>query len=57
MISARGVRHTSLDHALEKLDEMVRQLVKDGGVEANTLAGSLWRLRCSLAQLKQAVPA
>jgi hypothetical protein len=55
-MSARGVRHRSLDQTLTKLDEMIRQLVADGDTEANTLAGILWRLRCSLAQLKQAVP-
>ncbi|MEZ3498815.1 FUSC family protein [Pantoea sp. KPR_PJ] len=57
IMSARGVQHTSLEHSLVKLDEMIRQLVADGSVDASTLAGMLWRLRCSLAQLKQAVPA
>ena len=57
IIGARGVRHASLDEALAALDDTLRQLVAQGDVEANTLAGIVWRLRCSLAQLKQAVPA
>uniref|UniRef100_UPI00289B3D7C FUSC family protein n=1 Tax=Pantoea septica TaxID=472695 RepID=UPI00289B3D7C len=56
IISARGVRHSSLDQTLTTLEETIRQLVAEGDTEANTLAGILWRLRCSLAQLKQAVP-
>ncbi|WP_313383900.1 FUSC family protein [Pantoea sp.] len=56
IMSARGVRHSSLDQTLTTLEEMIRQLVAEGDVEASTLAGILWRLRCSLAQLQQAVP-
>ena len=56
IISARGVRHDSLDQTLTMLEQTIRQLVAEGDTEANTLAGILWRLRCSLAQLKQAVP-
>ncbi|WP_346417508.1 FUSC family protein, partial [Listeria welshimeri] len=56
IISARGVRHSSLDQTLTTLEETIRQLVAEGDTEAKTRAGILWRLRCSLAQLKQAVP-
>ena len=56
IMSARGVRHGSLDQSLTALDETIRQLAAESSTEANTLAGILWRLRCSLAQLKQAVP-
>lgn len=56
IMSARGVRHTSLEDALQTLDTMISQLPAAQDEQANTLAGILWRLRCSLAQLQQAVP-
>ncbi|MDF7657960.1 FUSC family protein [Erwiniaceae bacterium L1_54_6] len=56
IMSLRGVRHMSLQATLDELEEMIAQLPVTHDSEANTLAGILWRLRCSLAQLKQAVP-
>lgn len=56
IMSLRGVRHTSLQVTLDELEEMIAQLPVTQDSEANTFAGILWRLRCSLAQLKQAVP-
>ncbi|AIR86466.1 FUSC family protein [Pantoea rwandensis] len=56
IMSLRGVRHTSLQATLDELEGMIAQLEQQPDSEANTLAGILWRLRCSLAQLSQAVP-
>lgn len=56
IMSARGVRHESLNRTLNALDSMTNRLTAKEDAEANTLAGILWRLRCSLAQLQQAVP-
>ena len=56
IISSRGVQHSSLDLILAELERMIASLLARGRPEASELAGILWRLRCSLAQLKQAVP-
>ncbi|ORM62096.1 fusaric acid resistance protein [Pantoea rodasii] len=56
IMSLRGVRHTSLQATLDELEAIIAQLQQQPDGEANTLAGILWRLRCSLAQLSQAVP-
>ena len=56
IISSHGVRHGSLDNTLDELATTIDKLLTEENSEANTLAGILWRLRCSLAQLKQAVP-
>lgn len=57
IMSLRGVRHSELQTALDELETMIAQLQPSPAPEANTLAGILWRLRCSLAQLQQALPA
>ena len=57
IISSRGVQHSSLDRMLLELEETIASLLAQGSNEASELAGIIWRLRCSLAQLKQAVPA
>ena len=56
IISSRGVRHSSLDRMLTQLEETITALLALESNEASELAGIIWRLRCSLAQLKQAVP-
>ncbi|MGK3114913.1 FUSC family protein [Candidatus Pantoea formicae] len=56
IMSLRGVRHASLQATLDELEAMIAQLQQQPDSETNTLAGILWRLRCSLAQLSQAVP-
>ncbi len=56
IISLRGVHHTALQATLDELETLIEQLQQQQESEANTLAGILWRLRCSLAQLAQAVP-
>ena len=56
IMSLRGVRHASLQATLDELEAMIAQLQQPADSETNTLAGILWRLRCSLAQLSQAVP-
>lgn len=56
IMSLRGVRHASLQATLDELEGMIAQLQQQPDSETNTLAGILWRLRCSLAQLSQAVP-
>ncbi|XXN65823.1 FUSC family protein [Enterobacter ludwigii] len=56
IISLRGVHHTALQATLDELETMINQLQQQPEREANMLAGILWRLRCSLAQLAQAVP-
>ncbi|MBU6517221.1 MULTISPECIES: FUSC family protein [Pantoea] len=56
IMSLRGVRHDSLQTALDTLQQAIDQLQGQPESDANTLAGILWRLRCSLAQLRQAVP-
>ncbi len=56
IMSLRGVRHDSLQTALDTLQNAIDQLQVQPESDANTLAGMLWRLRCSLAQLRQAVP-
>jgi hypothetical protein len=56
IISSRGVRHSSLDRMLTQLEETITALLARESNEASELAGIIWRLRCSLAQLKQAVP-
>ncbi|MDF7650209.1 FUSC family protein [Pantoea sp. Acro-805] len=56
IMSLRGVRHASLQATLDELEAMIAQLQQQPDSETNTLSGILWRLRCSLAQLSQAVP-
>jgi len=56
IISSRGVQHSSLDQILTELERMIATLLALGSNEASELAGIIWRLRCSLAQLQQAVP-
>lgn len=56
IMSLRGVRHASLQATLDELEAMIAQLQQQPDSETSTLAGILWRLRCSLAQLSQAVP-
>jgi len=56
IISLRGVHHSALQATLDELETLIEQLQQQQESEANTLAGILWRLRCSLAQLAQAVP-
>lgn len=56
IMSLRGVRHTSLHTTLDQLEEMITQLQHQPDSESHTLAGILWRLRCSLDQLRSAVP-
>ena len=56
IISSRGVRHSSLDRMLTELEETITALLALESNEASELTGIIWRLRCSLAQLKQAVP-
>lgn len=56
IMSLRGVRHSSLQATLDELEAMITQLQCEPDSEANTLTGILWRLRCSLAQLRQTVP-
>jgi hypothetical protein len=41
---------------LTQLEETITALLALESNEASELAGIIWRLRCSLAQLKQAVP-
>ncbi|WP_017348961.1 FUSC family protein [Pantoea sp. A4] len=56
IMSSRGVRHSALDEILNRLQSMIDALLPLPESEASELAGMLWRLRCSLGQLKQAVP-
>lgn len=56
IMSLRGVRHASLQATLDELEAMIAQLQQQPDSETSTLAGILWRLRCSLSQLSQAVP-
>lgn len=56
IISLQGVRHSSLLATLSELEDMIRGLPLNGDREARELAGILWRLHCSLAQLQQAIP-
>jgi len=41
---------------LTELEATITALLALKNNEASELAGIIWRLRCSLAQLKQAVP-
>ncbi|MGE9552147.1 FUSC family protein [Erwinia amylovora] len=56
IISERGVKHSSLSETLDELQDMVTALAADGNTRETELAGIIWRLYCSLAQLKQALP-
>lgn len=56
VMSLHGVRHNALNTTLSQLDEMTNQLLSVGDADARQLAGILWRLQCSLAQLSTAVP-
>ncbi|PQK73719.1 FUSC family protein [Pantoea ananatis] len=56
VMSLRGVQHRQLDAALDALQTMTDETIRENTREAGTLAGLLWRLRCSLEQLKQAIP-
>lgn len=56
IISERGVKHSSLNETLDELQDMVTTLAADGTPRETELAGIIWRLYCSLAQLKQALP-
>ncbi|RWR03542.1 fusaric acid resistance protein [[Pantoea] beijingensis] len=57
IISERGVHHSSLDETLDALQSMIDALLAGHDSGAQELAGILWRLFCSLSQLKQALPA
>lgn len=56
IISERGIHHTSLDETLSELQGIIDMLVTEPSDEASQLAGIVWRLFCSLSQLKQALP-
>lgn len=56
IMSERGVRHESLDEALTALQRQIDKLGKKEGGAEREMAGILWRLYCSLSQLKQALP-
>lgn len=56
IMSERGVRHQSLDEALTALQRQIDKLGKKEGGAEREMAGILWRLYCSLSQLKQALP-
>ncbi|QKJ87058.1 FUSC family protein [Paramixta manurensis] len=55
IISERGVHHTSLNEVLDELEAMIAALLAQKSEQTNELAGILWRLWCSLLQLRQAV--
>ncbi|MFB4355366.1 FUSC family protein [Pantoea sp. BS_4] len=56
IMSLHGVQHRHLDTALDALQGLTEEALSVNSADAGTLAGLLWRLRCSLAQLKQAIP-
>lgn len=56
IISERGVHHDSLSGTLDALNTMIAELLARHTDDATQLAGILWRLFCSLSQLKQALP-
>ncbi len=56
VMSLHGVRHSSLTQSLDELNAMIPQLLRSDDNEARELAGIIWRLYCSMAQLRQAVP-
>ncbi|WP_158782951.1 FUSC family protein [Pantoea sp. BAV 3049] len=56
IISERGVKHSSLNETLDELQDMVTVLAAEDNARGTELAGIIWRLYCSLAQLKQALP-
>lgn len=56
VMSLHGVRHNALNTTLGELEQMIKQLLSVGDPDASQLAGILWRLQCSLAQLSAAVP-
>jgi len=57
IISERGVHHRYLDETLTELQQMIDALQAQHREDADELAGIIWRLWCSLSQLKQALPA
>jgi len=56
IISERGVQHRFLDETLAELQQMMDALQTQQTEDAGELAGIIWRLWCSLSQLKQALP-
>ncbi|WP_241638867.1 FUSC family protein [Rosenbergiella epipactidis] len=56
IISERGVHSSQLDTALAELSAQCADLARSHDPEAIRLAGILWRLNCSLAQLGYSVP-
>ncbi len=55
VMSLHGVRHNALETTLDQLNDTLQALQKQDNEEARELAGILWRLQCSLAQLQQGV--
>ena len=56
IISVKGVQHEPLDNTLDELQEIVTTLAAGHTDNETELAGIVWRLYCSLSQLRVALP-
>lgn len=56
ILTERGVQHDSLGRTLAELGRISQGLAANPESAAQTLAGLVWRLQCSLSQLQLALP-